>query len=249
MKMKAKNIYDHRLKDYVRKTGDLQTAINQGVPRSTAYRWLRSATQPVVSLEYFNYSKEEFEFEVLKLKKQIEILRSILKIIILALRASDFSFTHKQIQASKKRTKLIHAIDEARELIPIRKLLKVINISAARFHSWKSKEIGCDYDNTETCPGTTPNKLTTEEVHEIRKMATSDEYRHVSTGTLSLLAQRLGRVFASPSTWYRLIKERGWRRPRTRIHPSKPRLGIRALLWVRAFRTKSVEFSTNILKC
>ncbi len=51
---------------------------------------------------------------------------------------------------------------------------------------------------------------------------------HVPTGTLALLAQRLGKVFASPSTWYRLIRDHQWRRPRGRVHPAKPKLGIRA---------------------
>jgi transposase InsO family protein len=43
-----------------------------------------------------------------------------------------------------------------------------------------------------------------------------------------MLAQRLGRVFASASTWHRLVRERGWRRPRLRIHPEGPKIGIRA---------------------
>ena len=43
-----------------------------------------------------------------------------------------------------------------------------------------------------------------------------------------MLAQRLGKVFASPSTWYRLIREHQWRRPRQRIHPAPPKIGIRA---------------------
>ena len=60
-------------------------------------------------------------------------------------------------------------------------------------------------------------------------MVTSDEYRHVPTGTLALLAQRLGKVFASGSTWYRLIRVYKWRRPRTRVHPAKPKVGIRAV--------------------
>lgn len=47
-------------------------------------------------------------------------------------------------------------------------------------------------------------------------------------GTLALLAQRIGRVFASATTWHRLVRERGWRRPRVRVHPSKPKTGIRA---------------------
>jgi len=41
-------------------------------------------------------------------------------------------------------------------------------------------------------------------------------------------AQRLGRVFAAPATWYRLVRERGWRRPRTRVHPAKPKDGVPA---------------------
>lgn len=61
----------------------------------------------------------------------------------------------------------------------------------------------------------------------IRELATSQEYRHVPTGTLALRAQRRGKVFASPSTWYRLIREHQWRRPRQRVHPAKPKAGIR----------------------
>ena len=66
------------------------------------------------------------------------------------------------------------------------------------------------------------------DIDMMKKMVTSDEYRHVPTGTLALLAQRLGKVFASSSTWYRLIRIHNWRRPRKRTHPAKPKVGIRA---------------------
>ena len=58
-------------------------------------------------------------------------------------------------------------------------------------------------------------------------MVTSPEYRHVPTGTLAVLAQRLGTVSASPSTWYRLVRTYEWRRPRVRVHPAKPKVGLR----------------------
>jgi putative transposase len=58
-------------------------------------------------------------------------------------------------------------------------------------------------------------------------MVTSPEYRHVPTGTLAVLAQRLSTVCASPSTWYRLVRTYGWRRPRLRVHPAKPKVGLR----------------------
>ena len=48
------------------------------------------------------------------------------------------------------------------------------------------------------------------------------------TSTLSRFAQRAGKVYASTSSGLRLIRERGWRRPRKRIHPARPSVGIRA---------------------
>jgi putative transposase len=58
-------------------------------------------------------------------------------------------------------------------------------------------------------------------------MVSALEYRHVPTGTLAVLAQRLGKVWASPSTWYHLVRKFGWRRPRLRVHPAKPKVGLR----------------------
>ena len=45
---------------------------------------------------------------------------------------------------------------------------------------------------------------------------------------LALYSQRIGKVFVSPSTWYRLVRIAGWRPPRNRVYPAKPKIGIRA---------------------
>jgi hypothetical protein len=42
----------------------------------------------------------------------------------------------------------------------------------------------------------------------------------MSIRRLALHAQRVSRVFAHPATWAKLIRERGRRRPRLRLHPS-----------------------------
>ena len=44
---------------------------------------------------------------------------------------------------------------------------------------------------------------------------------------LALYAQRAGKVFAHPGTWGKLIRERGWGRPRLRLYPAKPKVGLR----------------------
>ena len=54
------------------------------------------------------------------------------------------------------------------------------------------------------------------------------QYRHMPLGTLARYAQRIGKVFVSATTWARLVRERGWRRPRLRVHPPKPTVGVRA---------------------
>jgi hypothetical protein len=59
-------------------------------------------------------------------------------------------------------------------------------------------------------------------------MVVSEDYRHMTIGSLALHAQRSGNVFASPSTWARHAREGGWLRPRRRLYPAKPREGIRA---------------------
>jgi putative transposase len=86
----------------------------------------------------------------------------------------------------------------------------------------------CGLDDMTSCPRSSPQQLTRAEVETIRGMVTSEEYRHVPTGTLALLAQRLGKVFASATTWYKLVRLHKWRRPRLRVHPAKPKDGIRS---------------------
>ena len=91
----------------------------------------------------------------------------------------------------------------------------------------RKKQTACALDDQSSCPRTSPHRLTPSEVQQIGDMVTSPAYRHVPTGTLAVLAQRLGTVSASPSTWHRLVRKYGWRRPRLRVHPAKPKVGLR----------------------
>jgi transposase InsO family protein len=85
----------------------------------------------------------------------------------------------------------------------------------------------CALDDQSSCPHTSPHRLRPVELQAIKDMVTAAEYRHVPTRTLAVLAQRLGKVWASPSTWYHLVRKFGWRRPRLRVHPTKPKVGLR----------------------
>ncbi len=108
-----------------------------------------------------------------------------------------------------------------------RGILRFLHVSPSRFHAWRRRQRACALDDQMSCPRTSPHRLTRDEVHAIEDMVTSPAYRHVPTRNLAVLAQRLGTVCASPSTWYSLVRTHGWRRPRLRIHPAKPKVGLR----------------------
>src|SRR5262249_56501537 len=92
---------------------------------------------------------------------------------------------------------------------------------------WRRLQNACALDDQSPCPHTSPHRLTPAEIGTIKDIVTAVEYRHVPTGTLAVLAHRLGKVSASASTWYGLVRKFGWRRPRLRVHPAKPKLGVR----------------------
>jgi putative transposase len=123
--------------------------------------------------------------------------------------------------------RILRAVDQARACMPLRAVLRFLGVSPSRFQAWRRRQHACALDDQSSCPRTSPHRLTLAEVQAVGDMVTSPEYRHVPTGTVAILAQRLGTVSASPSTWYGLVRKYNWRRPRLRVHPAKPKVGLR----------------------
>ena len=219
--------YDHRLRRLIQKTGDLDLAVRYGVPRSTARGWLKQASTDVVSIDVLDMDAEALQREVLYLRRRITRLLALLHLVVVAIKVAEFSFDRVRIPDGTRKQRLLRAIERTRTHLPLRDVLKLIGMSNTRYHAWLGKQ-ECGLDDQPCCPRSTPQQITREECLVIRDMVTADEYRHVPTGTLARLAQRLGRVFASPTTWYRLVRANKWRRPRQRVHPAKPTVGIRA---------------------
>jgi putative transposase len=140
---------------------------------------------------------------------------------------SGFTLTGERLPEGHSKLRILRAVDCARHCIPLRAVLRFLRLSPGQFHAWRRRESVCALDDQPSCPRTSPHRLTLSEVRAMRNMVTSPEYRHVPPGTLAVLAQRLGTVSASPSTWYRLVRKYDWRRPRLRVHPAKPKVGLR----------------------
>ena len=193
--------YDHRLRELVHRTGDLTIATDLGVPPSTARGWLGTAPTVVVSLEVADLTELELRQELLTLRRRVQKLAALLRRALVLLRVSGFTLSGERLLDGSDKLRILRAIDQARAGIPLRALLRLLRLSPSRFHAWRRRRIACALDDQSSCPRTSPHRLTPSEVRVIEDMVTSPEYRHVPTGTLAVLAQRLGTVWASASTW------------------------------------------------
>lgn len=66
--------YDHRLRDLVRSSGNIEHATRQGVPRSTARGWLRPARSEIISVDVVDMDVQRLQHEVLELRQRIKRL-------------------------------------------------------------------------------------------------------------------------------------------------------------------------------
>jgi putative transposase len=177
-------------------------ATNLGVPRSTARSWRGKAPQIVVSLDVLDLSASELQREILQLRQRVRKLTALLRLALALLRCSGFTLAHERVPDACAKIRILRALDRAREFVPLRALLRFLRVSPSRFHAWQRLEQACALDDQSPCPRSSPHRLTRPEIRAIEEMVTALDYRHVPIGTLAVLAQRLGTVWASPSTSY-----------------------------------------------
>ena len=174
--------YDHRLRELVQRTGDLTIATDLGVPRSTARGWLRTAPTVVVSLDVADLTELELRQEVLKLRRRVQKLAALLRLVVVLLRVSGFTLSGERLPEGPDKLRILRAIDQARACIPLRALLRLLRLSPSRFHAWRQRHTLCALDDQSSCPRSSPHRLTSSEIRVIKGMVTSPEYRHVPTG-------------------------------------------------------------------
>jgi|GEM_PF-237821 len=231
--VRVQQAYDHRLKLKVFQgvcEPDIEDYLS--IPRSTIATWKTHPPKQVVTLACeqplaIQLEREALTAENRRLKSRLAVMRSILVLLLTVLRLSRFNFEGERLPEGRDKQRLIRSIKHAANYIPLSSLLKRLGLSSSRYHAWVHMEL-CELTDVSSCPRTRPTQVTTDEQVTIGKLLQDPEYAHVPTGTLVKLAQRLKLVYASATTCYRLMKTHAWRRPRKRIHPNKPTVGVRA---------------------
>ena len=226
----TRRAYDHRLREQVCRTGKRCLPRQLAIPRSTVSSWHRCGMRPVVSIEPFDQDRQQLLDTIAKLDRRVQVLAAVVRLLLALLRASGFSLAGGQrLPEGNAKAGILRAITSAKPFLPLAVILRVAHLEPLRYHRWKRASTAvCGLHDRSSCPHTSPSQLTPTEVSSIKDMVLESQYRHMPVSTLAVYAQRIGKVFASPSTWGKLIRERGWLRPRQRIHPAKPTVGVRA---------------------
>ncbi|MCK6480277.1 MAG: DDE-type integrase/transposase/recombinase [Planctomycetes bacterium] len=198
------------------------------MPRATAAGWVRRAPAAVLPVGGLDATPAALRIRIARLEKRLRRLTAVLRLVLALLRLLRPDMARLRVPRASDKSRLLRAIDRSRGVLGLRRVLGIAGLSPSRLGAWRRAARACDLEDALSCPRSSPQRLTDDEVAEARAMATAPAFRHVPTGRLAVLAQRLGRVVASPTTWLRLARERGWRRPRARVHPAAPREGIRA---------------------
>lgn len=199
-----------------------------GIPRSTAASWIRRGSRDIVTTELFAEDEFALRARVLKLERRVRVLLGIVRLLFVVVRLFGLRLDFQRVPSGETKSSILAAIDRAKGNMPVGVALRVLGLSVSRYHTWRRLEQACNLEDRSSCPRTFPNQLTRQEIATIQQMATSMDHRHMPNRALALYAQRIGKVFAAPATWGRLIRDRGWRRPRQRVYPVKPKDGIRA---------------------
>ena len=130
--------YDHRLRDLVRSAGDIGHATRRGVPRSTARGWLTAARAEVFTLDAVEMDILSLQQEVLALRKRVERLVALFRLVVVLLKVSRFSLACARLPDEATKVSLLRAIDRSRSVLPLRAVLRLLRLSQSRYHSSRS---------------------------------------------------------------------------------------------------------------
>ena len=229
MTHRDRRTYDHRVKAQIIATGNPNLFPELEIPLSTSLSWIRRGMADVVTLDDGFVAEAQLRDRIVKLEQRVAKLAAILGLVLALQRVLGFKRRLCRVPDAKGKRLLLGAVQRARKAMPLGWALRVVGLSASRYHEWAGSQASCLLDDRSSCPRSKPQRLTHQEVGTISDMVQSKEYRHMSIRGLALHAQRVGKVFAHPGTWAKLIRdEAGAGRGCACIHPI-PRWGFARL--------------------
>ena len=132
-----RNAYDHRLRDLVCRTRDLDLAERLGVPSSTAKSWMRRGTRPVVTVEVLGGGAEELRVRVLRLERRVKVLRAVVRLLFVLVRMAWLRLDSKRLPDAEQKQQNLDGIARATRIVSRTVALRVLGPKPSRYHAWR----------------------------------------------------------------------------------------------------------------
>jgi len=136
---RTQRAYDHRLREFVHRSGSDRQAVGIAIPRSTLHSWKSRAPKPVVGLIGSDKSILELESEVVRLTLQVRKLRCLLRLLLMLLKLSGFRLESMRLPEGRNKQRLLREVDRACQCLRLRKVLDLTGLSPSRYHAWVRK--------------------------------------------------------------------------------------------------------------
>jgi putative transposase len=156
--------YDHRIRDLVCEEREPALFAQLGVPRSTTASWSRRGSRPVVTTELFAQDEQALRARVLKLECRVQRLLGIVRLLFVLVRLFGFRLDSQRVSSGEAKSTILGAIVRANKRLPVTVVLRVLGLSASRYHAWFRLEQSCSLDDRSSCPRAVPSQLTRQEV-------------------------------------------------------------------------------------
>ena len=222
------NRYDHRLRNAIVETGNVNLFPELSIPPSTARDWIRKGQANVITASEFECTQTELAAKVRKLQEELACVKAKSELLQGTTSIFGFSVQYMRLKTAAAKESLLKLIDSTAEKIPLDDCLHFIGLSVSRFKAWKVRVRKCELSNKNGCTKLSPTRMLSAEIQKIKDYVLNPDFRHFSISSLSILAKRNGDVSVSPASWYRVIKEHGLKMFRKRLYPPKNKTGIRA---------------------
>ncbi|MGH8488983.1 MAG: hypothetical protein ACREXS_09010 [Gammaproteobacteria bacterium] len=155
----------------------------------------------MVSLDVLDLDTVELQAEVVKLREHNRKLAAVIRLLVALLKAFGLRLDQQRLPEGRPKAILLRAIERTQNVLSLRGALKILRLSPARYHQWRRNEQGCGLDDQSSCPRSTPNQLTSEELRTVRTMVESEEYKHVPRVGSACSLRDGGRCSRLRPTW------------------------------------------------
>ena len=170
-----RNVYDPRVRELIRATGNPDLFPELQIPRSTSAGWLRGKFRPALGMDLVSKAQAESCAENAKLKRRVLVLAAVMRLLLVLVRVSCCRLTGDRLPDGNAKTQVLRAVAAAKKTLPLKSVLRVLGLSPSRYHAWRRLETACQLADRPSCPKTHPGQLTAQETATIKEMVTSTE--------------------------------------------------------------------------